>query len=420
MKCETDAWAIRSIPRKQIIDYLLVYHCGLAFEELPEADARAELEAAIDRWLGLGLGFATAPDGEPLFDPVETLNFLVAAGRRDDDDYWQKHYVASGRRRIEAMQPFPEGGPAVLGPRHLAPRRYRIRLERDYGLDDLAAGTRVRLRLPLPIEDHALRDLSLELDVPADATIRQESARLDASFALATPGIVTLAATASFEARADAGSDAELSEDQRTLYTRPREDLICVSERARAEAEAITSGWHDDRERVDAIFGFFLDRLAMGGVPYHALDPDCPSDWPFTSGFFDCQIGAALFCAMCRAVGIPARLCSGYQLYATNMGYHYWAQAWIQGQGWLSFDLSAWHLSSGGRDRSWAQVLSGWLDHRLKVQVLPTLFTGPSTKKFPAAWHMLVRRLADGTETSFVDARSGALIYRDRVTAPSA
>lgn len=410
------AWAIRTIPRDRIVDDLLVLHYSLTFAGISEAEARPDIEAALDRWLGLGLGCSRGPGGEQLFDPVEVLNFLIAAGRYGHDDFWERHYVASGRRQVEALQGLTEGGSAVPGPAQLRPRRFRVRLERDYDLSGLADGARVRLRLPLPIEDNALRELRLEIEAPAGATIRQEAARLDASLTLASPGLVTLAATADFEACGDAGLAAPLSDEDRVLYTRPREELICVSDRVRAQAEAIAAGVLDDSARADALFSAFFDRFLMGCVPYHAVDPERPSDWPFASGVADCQIGSALFCAMCRALGIPARICSGYQLYSPNMSYHYWAEAWTEERGWRSYDLAAWHLSMAGRDRLWARVFAGWLDHRMKVQQLPKLFTGPSTRRFPLAWHMVRRRLGGGIETSFLDARSGCLIYRDRVT----
>lgn len=399
-------WAIRTVSRAALIDDLLVHHYGFGFADTCEADARGELEALLERWLDLGLGHARGADGGLLFDPAEAFDFAVQAGRAGKDDFWERHYVATERAQVEEMRSVPgnKGWPPC----------YQVGIARSYDLGDLAAGTKVRLRMPLPIEDHALDDLTLAVEAPPGAVLRQDIGRLDAGFVLAAPGQVTLGVTASFTAHGDRGSGGTLSNPQRDLYTRGREGLICVSPRIRREAEALVAGVAGDAGRVAAIFRF-LDRFEMGGTAYHDLDPDAPCDWPFTSGFFDCQLGTALICAMCRAVGIPARIASGYQLYRPNPGYHYWAEIWTDDGGWRSFDASNWHLSRGGRDRDWSGVFAGWLDYRMKVQVLPEIFTGAGSRRFPPAWHMLRRRIADGMETRFVDAHSGALVYRDRV-----
>lgn len=55
-----------------------------------------------------------------------------------------------------------------------------------------------------------------------------------------------------------------------------------------------------------------------------------------------CQDQAHLFIACCRACGIPARCVSGY-LYAGEDGpaaSHVWADAWANGIGWVSFDVT--------------------------------------------------------------------------------
>ncbi len=48
---------------------------------------------------------------------------------------------------------------------------------------------------------------------------------------------------------------------------------------------------------------------------------------------------AHLFIACCRAIRVPARLVHGYWFNAGNLEHHSWADAWIIGQGWQSFDV---------------------------------------------------------------------------------
>lgn len=410
------AWAIRTIPRADLVDDILAMHFGFCHGGMTEAAARADVEATLDRWLALGLGHARGADGAPRFDPVETMNFMVSAGVEGRDDFWERNHVANERAKIRALMRDPATPAEAIGPDCFAPRRYRFRLERDYNLAGIAAGTRVRLRLPLPVEDAMVRLASVDVHAPAGAKIRREAARIDAGYVLERPGIETLAATIVCDTRADDGTPGPLTEAERERYTRPHEDMVEVTDRIRQEAATLATGLPEDGAvRVEAILAMFVDRFRLGAVPYGALDRDAPSEWPLDSGFFDCQIAAALFCSLCRALGIPARLCGGFQLYVPNTSYHYWAQAWLPDRGWLTFDPSFWHLTLAGRDARWRGVLLGWADPRLMTQVFPDLFTGASTCRLPPEWHRLRKHLPGGIENRFVDAMTGELVYRERL-----
>ena len=57
-----------------------------------------------------------------------------------------------------------------------------------------------------------------------------------------------------------------------------------------------------------------------------------------------CQDHAHVFVSCCRALGVPARYVSGYLctdgVGDANMASHAWAEAWVDGAGWLSFDVA--------------------------------------------------------------------------------
>jgi hypothetical protein len=108
---------------------------------------------------------------------------------------------------------------------------------------------------------------------------------------------------------------------------------------------------------------------------------EAPGDWLLDSGWGDCQLVSALFASMCRARGIPARILGGFYLYRTFSTNHYWAEAWIDGQGWMPFDFSCWDLSRGGQDPAWRDYFFGRLDCRLTNQCLPLDFTGSSCNR---------------------------------------
>jgi transglutaminase-like putative cysteine protease len=51
-----------------------------------------------------------------------------------------------------------------------------------------------------------------------------------------------------------------------------------------------------------------------------------------------CQDHAHVFCAVCRALGVPARYVSGYLTHEAHTASHAWAEAYVDYLGWVSFD----------------------------------------------------------------------------------
>ena len=83
--------------------------------------------------------------------------------------------------------------------------------------------------------------------------------------------------------------------------------------------------------------------------------------------------------------------------------------------GWTPFDLAAWHLSLGGRDAAWRGMYAGAIDYRMKTQVFPALFTGPSTVRFPAHWRMVTRAApGGGVEMAYEDIATSEPAWIDR------
>ena len=56
------------------------------------------------------------------------------------------------------------------------------------------------------------------------------------------------------------------------------------------------------------------------------------------------QEHAHLFVSCCRSLGVPARFVSGYlcteSTADTQMTSHAWAEAWVDGAGWLTYDVA--------------------------------------------------------------------------------
>jgi hypothetical protein len=408
----------RTVEEARIVDLLLIH--GWAYEV--RAGRRAEAEpaarAALDRCVDLGLAWRRAPSGGRLFDPVEVSNFLEWAGVNRAERTWEDRCAATARRLVLEAHGGGEGdrppAPAALGP-----QRYAVTIRRGFNLEGREPGERVRLRLPLPLEDAALSDLHMRFSPPEGVAVetRAGPARLDALVAVPADGQVTIGVRVEFTARPvlPAGPGAALDPVEADLYTRPREGLIAVGERVGALAAALAGAETDPWSLLRRFWAFMLDDLACGAIHYDRLDPARPADLVLDEGWYDCQIGSALLAALCRARGLPARLVNGYMLHVAAPAFHTWLEVWIEGRGWVPLDLGCWDLSVGGRDADWRDCFFGRLDHRMAVERPPRLFGGPGAVRLPAAWHMLTAPDGRGSMVEFRALDGGGLVYREHI-----
>jgi hypothetical protein len=201
---------------------------------------------------------------------------------------------------------------------------------------------------------------------------------------------------------------------EREVYTRPEEGLIRLTPRISALARKWVGQDAKDIEAIHRLWFQLLDTVWCGVIHYDQVDARAPSDWVLDHGIGDCQLASALFIALCRAEGIPARLVGGNLLYGRAPTNHFWAEAWSDEAGWQSFDFLAWDLSEGGRNPQWRQHFAGTIDPRLRTQCFPLSFTGPMSVRFPEAWHMVQEPAGMGVRTTFLRL-DGSLIYSDMV-----
>ena len=408
----------RTVKEARIVEMLLVY--GWKFDVAAGRRAAAEqaARAALERCIALGLPHRPSVGGERMFDPVETWNYVKWTHFNHGDRIWENQCVSTARH--EAWESVSDGGDIRFPPAQdtFRSRRYMVTIRRTFNLDARQVGNRVRLRLPLPLEDLALRDLSVEFLPPPGVTVETSMApaRLDALLQLPHPGAACIGIRTSFTAYPITPQAApSLDPTQTALYTRPSEGLIKVSERVAALAVQLAGTDPDHLSVVRRFWNFMLDELALGAIHYDALDPSRPLDWVLDHGWYDCKIGSALVVALCRARRIPARLVTGYMLHVTAPGFHTWLEAWIDGQGWLPLDLMCWELSVGGRDAEWRNYYFGHLDHRMVVERPPRLINGLGALRLPDAWHMLISQTDSGSAIVFEDVESGVIAYSEHI-----
>jgi transglutaminase-like putative cysteine protease len=410
-------------PRYQIVDEqrmadVLVTECwpheplfgdGAAFH--------AAALGALARWRQEGLPFRD-DGGDRRYDPRDVLNFMKEAYWSRGDRVWPAA-VASHRRDLRALNL------GRAGARVHSPARFEVRFRREFNLETRAPGALVRLRVPAPFEDRAQRDIEVEVEGPAGAQIERGPGRIEVRLPVPeerscvavelrtrlTASCETVVVDPACLVPADPG-DPEVQ-----LYTRPNEGFIRVSDRVAAKARELADGanaW----ETLQAFWDFFFRTIKLGSVhpDEHAneIDRQDPLGALLDGGWVDCVAGSALLIALCRARGIPARLVSGIGLDVDAPGTHYWAEILLPPHGWFPVDLMSWDLACGDRLSPWSRHYFGHMDHRMKTQCLPHIFTGHVGVSWPASWYALRTRTGDTTEIAHYELPH-RLIYRDLI-----
>jgi len=399
----------RTIPESLILDMLLLYGWVYELAAGRRAAAARQCEAALKDLVRNGLGFRAAGAARR-FDPVEVHNLIVAEGLAGRCPIWTDHFIPTGRALHSEL--------ARLADRNEAPR-LAVRFSRTLMIP--TRQERLRLTLPVPIACAYLQDVAINiapLPVQAQIDLRQNciDIRLDAP----PRESLTIEAEFAFTAPRERPDAETLTPRDRLLYLRPSEHLIRVTPRVARLAAALAAEALTPQARIAAFWNFMLDHLMLGRIRYSDIPPHEPGDWVLANGWCDCLLGACLFIALCRAANIPARLVGGHLLYRLLPTNHYWAECWVEDQGWLPFDFLAWDLSEAGRAPAWRDVLAGRCDPRLVTEILPLRFTGPMSVRLPAAWHMLQTRQGEGVACSYFDALNGGLLYRDSIAFTSA
>lgn len=367
------------------------------------AQATAACAAALQRWVDLGLGHAVDQAGGRMFDPTEVICFMTCVGAAGRDPFWRDHWIPTARAFAQNL--VAHGS-----------RRFAISLRRSFDLQRFRAGAPVRLRAPLPLACayHPNLEIIPVVDPALGAILIQSEGRLEARLAVPEDRAVTFGADIVFVAEdpATAAFAGPLGEAESELYLRPAEDLIRVTPHIRDMAARFAGGLAPSAAAM-ALWDYMMETLSIGAIRYDSLESEHAVETLLDGGWSDCHLAAAFFISLCRARGLPARLIGGHLLYPLAPTRHYWAEVWLDGEGWRPFDAASWHLSEGGRDASWKARFAGAIDPRMVTECLPRWFVGPMSVRFPPAWQILQTPLDPGAQTLFTDLEDGSVIYRD-------
>lgn len=394
----------RTIDERQIVALLLLR--GWAFELRSTDRQRAELEAAaaLDRLVARGLSYTRGPEGERLFDPVEASNFMRLAGLRGEDSTLLARCAPSDRRLVLAAEADD-------------PSAYAVTVMRRFNLAGRKPGAALRLRLPTALPDPTQTAIQTEF-LPPEGTVtkvRRAPGRIEITIEIPDAPDISLGVRTTFTRRRWAADAKVLDPADADLYLRASDGLIRVDDSVRALAQRLAGRESDSWSIMGRFWALLMDELACGLVHYDRIDPADPYRTVLAEGWYDCRVGSALLAALCRARGLPARVVHGYMLYPAAPDIHTWAEVWIDGAGWLPFDLLSWNLSARAAGRSWRDYFFGRVDHRMVVERPPRQFAGTGDIRLPPAWHMLTSADEGGTAIEFVDLETNTLVYAETV-----
>ena len=93
-------------------------------------------------------------------------------------------------------------------------------------------------------------------------------------------------------------------------------------------------------DRLHALAGIVRDRVdyEVGSTDAHTGAAEALAD-----GKGVCQDHAHIFISAARTLGVPARYVTGYLVLgeqSRSEAHHAWAEAWVEGLGWVAFDVA--------------------------------------------------------------------------------
>ncbi len=404
----------RNVDEARILELMLVHGWSLQVAAGKRDSALAEAQAALDRFVHLGLPYHRERHGPRLFDPVEMLHFARWAFHALGEPVFAKRFVATGR----AVMWEPYGaGPLDQPPPYGAvdESRFRFTLTRNFNLAGHPPGAKIRLRLPAPLPDGTIQDFSMRAVMdPGTARAALSPGRLDLQVTVPESLSIAAGIECVFRQVPPPRAPASLDPDDSALYSRDNEGLVKITEAVRSLAARLAGEVTAPETVIRRFWTHLCATLSISAVHYDQLDPAGPLDAAAAGGWCDCRVAAALFVALCRSRDIPARLAGGYMLHPVAPAQHSWAEVWLAARGWFGIDLV--DLSFNGRDTGWRDYFFGRLSQRIVTERPPRLFSGPGPSvRWPKAWHMLTRIDGDGVMVEYRAVETAALIYSDHL-----
>lgn len=124
-------------------------------------------------------------------------------------------------------------------------------------------------------------------------------------------------------------------------YTAPGKNIVVTPE-MKKKAQEIVENETNPYLQAQKIYQSIVDTLPYSHPPLSLLEmTNMPvSTYVLTTGIGDCGAQSQYFAALCRSLGIPARVTAGYQMVEGTAGTHVWAECYLEEYGWIPADVT--------------------------------------------------------------------------------
>ncbi|MFA4848449.1 MAG: transglutaminase domain-containing protein [Methanoregula sp.] len=132
-----------------------------------------------------------------------------------------------------------------------------------------------------------------------------------------------------------------ISDPEYRKYTAPTPN-IALTPAMKKKAQEIVGNETNPYLQAQKIYRYVSDSLPYSHVPHMLLDATGKprSVYVLETGIGDCGAQSQYFAALCRSIGIPARVPVGYQMILGPAGTHVWAEYYVEGYGWIPADVT--------------------------------------------------------------------------------
>jgi len=124
------------------------------------------------------------------------------------------------------------------------------------------------------------------------------------------------------------------------------------------KALQVVGGEKNPYLQAKALYDYIVKNIAYSFMPHASLSAlkQPESVYVFKNGYGDCGAQSTYFAALCRSLGIPARITGGFQLCPDHDGPHFWAEFYLPNYGWIPVDTSVAQIADYLPDLSKAEV----------------------------------------------------------------
>lgn len=148
-------------------------------------------------------------------------------------------------------------------------------------------------------------------------------------------------------------SHYDINSDLYTKFTKPEPLIESDNSKIINEAQNLTNGLSNPADMASRIYNYVIMYLH-----YVEQEEERGALWALNSSIGDCSEYSYLFVALCRAVGIPARVNAGFAFYPngqTVQDGHMWAEYYLENYSWVPVDAT-WQTFNSMDYRHFSQV----------------------------------------------------------------